>query len=542
MGAPVDAPTGPGAAALQALPTAATDPDRTAIICTNGETVSYGELAERAARLAGALRQLGLVEGDVVAILHENSPAFLEIAWACRLAALYHVVLNTSLVADEVDYILNDSGAVALIASAAVAATATLDPANTPAIRHRILRNVPGFEAPASAATPQPAGHGWTPFEDLVADAPVFVADTDLEGDLLQYSSGTTGRPKGIKRALIAAPKTPAEDMKTFLLALIGADGNSTYLSPAPLYHTAPFFWTMSMLRMGATVVLLEKFDPVGALTAIEKYRVTHGQFVPTMFTRMLKLPAEQRLAFDVSSLQGVIHAAAPCPIDIKRQMIDWWGPIVSEYWSSSEGAGFTFINSADWLAHPGSVGQSVLGPLHICDPIGNELPVGEQGMIWAEGVEFSYVNDTDKDASTTSKQGWRSVGDIGRFDADGFLYLTDRANFMIITGGVNIYPQEAENRLIDHPKVYDAAVIGLPDEELGEIAVGIVQLVDPNDAGPKFADELSAWCEESIARYKCPRRFEFTDSLPRTETGKLFKRQLRDQMIDEIQKNGDST
>jgi len=523
---------GPGAAALQALPTAGSDPDRPAIICTNGETVSYAELAARASRLAGAFRELGLVEGDVVAILSENAPAFLEIAWACRMAALYHVTLNTSLVADEIDYIVNDSGAVALIASTAVAATATLDPANTPAIRHRILRSPLAFEAPASAVAPQPAGRGWTPLEDLLADAPVFVADTELEGDLLQYSSGTTGRPKGIKRALVAAPKTPAEDMKTFLLALIGADGSSTYLSPAPLYHTAPFMWTMSMLRMGATVVLLEKYDPVGALTAIEKHRVTHGQFVPTMFTRMLKLPAEERLAFDISSLQGVIHAAAPCPIDIKRQMIDWWGPIVSEYWSSSEGAGFTFINSADWLAHPGSVGQSVLGPLHICDPAGNELPVGEVGMIWAEGVDFSYVNDQGKDAATTSKQGWRSVGDIGRIDEDGFLYLTDRASFMIITGGVNIYPQEAENRLIDHPLVYDAAVIGMPDDELGEIAVGIVQLVDPGLASDVLADELHAWCEEAMARYKTPRRVQFTSELPRTETGKLFKRQLRDQLV----------
>lgn len=521
----------PGAAALQAIPTAGTDPDRTAIICTNGETVTYGELAERAGRLAGAFRELGLVEGDVVAILSENSPAFLEIAWACRIAALYHVVLNTSLVAEEIDYILNDSGAVALVASSKVTATATLDPAASPHVKHRLLRT-PLVEERAQASVSKPAHPGWTPLETVLADAPYFVADTELEGDLLQYSSGTTGRPKGIKRALVPAPKTAGEDMKTFLLALIGADGSSTYLSPAPLYHTAPFFWTMSMLRMGATVVLLEKFDPVGALAVIEKHRVTHGQFVPTMFTRMLKLPAEQRLAYDVSSLQGVIHAAAPCPIEIKRQMIDWWGPIVSEYWSSSEGAGFTFINSEDWLAHPGSVGTSVLAPLHICDPLGNELPVGEQGMIWAEGVEFSYVNDEGKTADSTSAQGWRSVGDIGRIDEDGYLYLTDRASFMIITGGVNIYPQEAENRLIEHPRVYDAAVVGLPDDELGEVAVGVVQLVDPAEASDELAAELRAWCEQAMARYKTPRRVQFTSTLPRTDTGKLFKRQLRDELI----------
>lgn len=509
----------PHAAALQAIPTAATDPDRIAIVCDNGETVTYGELAERASRLAGALRSIGLREGDVVALLSENAPAFLEMAWACRIAALYHVTLNTSLGADEVEYILNDSGATALIASTQVAVTEHLDRANTPTVQHRIVRN---------GSLP-----GWTPLDEVLGDAPHFITDTELEGDLLQYSSGTTGRPKGIKRALMQAPKTAAEDMKTFLLALIGATGESTYLCPAPLYHTAPFMWTMSMLRMGATVVLMQKFEPKAALALIEEHRVTHGQFVPTMFARMLKLPDADRLAHDVSSLQGVVHAAAPCPIEVKRQMIDWWGPIVNEYWSSSEGAGFTFINAEDWLAHPGSVGIPVLGKLHICDPAGNELPVGEQGMIWAEGVDFTYLNDPGKDSSTTSREGWRSVGDIGRFDEEGYLYLTDRANFMIITGGVNVYPQEAENRLIEHPRVYDAAVVGMPDDELGEVAVGVVQLIDSAEASDELVAELTSWCEQKIARYKCPRRIEFTTQLPRTETGKLFKRQLRDQMLD---------
>jgi fatty-acyl-CoA synthase len=499
--------------ALEMLALAAVDPAKPAIVCNDGQQLTYGELADRAVRLAGALRAHGLREGGVVAILHENAPAYLEIAWACRLAALYLVTLNTNLGADEVGYILGDSGAQAIFASDALPVTAQLDLGTVERLDHAAL---------------------------LAEDTP-FVRDTDLEGDLLQYSSGTTGRPKGIKRPLGPAPKAASEDMKTFLLALIGATGESTYLCPAPLYHTAPFMWTMSMLRMGATVVLLKKFDPVAALQAIQDQRVTHGQFVPTMFTRMLKLPADQRLAYDVSSLQGVVHAAAPCPVQVKRDMLEWWGPIVAEYWSSSEGAGFTFVSAEEWLAHPGTVGKPLFGALHICDPVGNPLRIGEVGQIWAEGIEFSYLNDPGKDASTTSREGWRSVGDIGRFDDDGYLYLTDRANFMIITGGVNVYPQEAENRLIEHPRVLDAAVVGIPDDELGEIAVAVVQPVDPADTAPDradaFAAELHAWCEEAMARYKTPRRVQFTSQLPRSDTGKLYKRQVRDELI----ANGDN-
>lgn len=496
--------------AVEMLAIAPVDPDKLAIVCDDGQQVTYGELADRAVRLAAALRRHGLGEGDVLAILHENGPAYLEIAWACRLAAIYHVTLNINLGAEEIDYILGDSGAKAVIASANLPVADDLD--------------LSGIER--------------LDYSALLAELDdVFVRDTELEGDLLQYSSGTTGRPKGIKRELGPAPKAAAEDMKTFLPSLIGGSGESVYLCPAPLYHTAPFMWTMSLLRLGATVVLMRKFDPVGALALIEKYGVTHGQFVPTMFTRMLKLPEEQRLAHDVSSLQGVVHAAAPCPIQVKHQMIEWWGPIVSEYWSSSEGAGFAFITADDWLAHEGSVGKSVFGALHVCDPLGNELPVGETGQIWAEGIEYSYLNDEEKNASTTSRQGWRSVGDIGRLDEDGYLYLTDRANFMIITGGVNVYPQEAENRLIEHPRVYDAAVVGVPDDELGEIAVGVVQPIDPADANEDFAAELTAWCEESLARYKTPRRIQFTAQLPRSDTGKLYKRQVRDELI----ANGDN-
>jgi fatty-acyl-CoA synthase len=506
--------------AAQLIPASATDPDRVAVVCESGATLSYGELGDRAARLAGALRSRGLHTGDVVAVLADNSPTYLEMVWACRIAGLYYVVLNTHLGADEIGFIVTDSGAGAVLASAALPVVAELRADLVPGVGTWLLLD----------ATDTGSWPGWEDYEAVVGAAHPLDGECEYEGDLLQYSSGTTGRPKGIKRALRLAPKTPGDDAYTFLVSLIGITDRSVYLSPAPLYHSAPITWTMAVLRLGGTVVLMRKFEPVAALSLIEQHRVTHAQFVPTMFTRMLKLPEADR-AHDVSSLEGVVHAAAPCPVDIKRRMIDWWGPIVAEYWSSSEGAGFTFISAAEWLDHPGSVGRSLLGPLHICDADGRELPIGAEGVIWAEAPEFSYLNDADKDAETTSTQGWRTVGDVGRLDEEGYLYLTDRASFMIISGGVNIYPQEAENALVEHPRVYDAAVVGIPDEDLGEVAVAVVQPLDPADAGPELAAVLSAWCEQRLARYKCPRRFEFVAELPRSDTGKLYKRQIREQI-----------
>ena len=506
-------------AALQALPRAATDPDRPAVICDSGERLTYGELAGRASRLAGALRRRGARTGDVVAVLADNSPAYLEMTWACRIAGLYFVTVNSRLGAGEVAHILGDSGARVLLASARLPVHAELGPGRAPGVVHRILR---GGTRP-----------GWEDYETVLAEAPHYERDTDLEGDLLQYSSGTTGWPKGIKRPLRPFPASPDEDMYVGLVRLIGTDENSVYLSPAPLYHSAPIIWTMSALRLGATVMLMTRFDPRTALRLIQEHRVTHGQFVPTMFTRMLKLPEAERLGYDVSSLRGVVHAAAPCPVELKRAMLDWWGPIIHEYWSSSEGAGFTFITPQEWLERPGSVGRPLLGPLHICDEEGRELPPGETGLIWAEvATAYTYLNDPAKDAETTSPQGWRSVGDIGRLDEDGYLYLTDRASFMIISGGVNIYPQEAENRLLEHPEVYDAAVLGMPDPDLGEIAVAVVQPVDPGAGGPALAAELTGWCTARLARYKCPRRVLFTDALPRSDTGKLYKRRLRERLL----------
>jgi fatty-acyl-CoA synthase len=492
------------------------DPAKPAVISDTGEVVTYAEFAERARRMAGLLRSLGLEAGDAVALVAENSPFYLEVLWGTKLAGLYLVAISTNLGPDEVAYILKDSRANAFIASTKVAVFDNLAEEHLAGIDCRYVYGG--------------AVEGWQDIEKALADAPLYEIDTDLEGDLLQYSSGTTGRPKGIKRALRPRPESREKDTVTFLLSLIGAGTHSIYLTPAPLYHSAPNMWTAAILRNGGTVVLMTKFDAERCLALIDEHKVTGGQFVPTMFVRMLKLPEEVRAKYDVSSLTGVVHAAAPCPIEIKRAMIDWWGPIVSEYWSSSEGAGFAYISAQDWLAHPGSVGKPLLGNLHIGDDHGNELPVGEDGIIWSEMAAYEYLNDPGKDAETTSKQGWRTVGDIGHFDEDGYLYLTDRSSFMIISGGVNIYPQESENVLIEHPLVMDAAVFGIPDADRGEVPFGVVQLVEGIAPSSELADELIAWCQQHIAKYKCPWRIEFAERLPRTDMGKLMKRELRTQ------------
>jgi acyl-coenzyme A synthetase/AMP-(fatty) acid ligase len=346
------------------------------------------------------------------------------------------------------------------------------------------------------------------------------------------YSSGTTGRPKGVRQPLSGLPIDAPSPLLGLVTMLYGIDRNSVYLTPAPLYHAAPLHYSMTAQRLGATVVVMEHFDAEAALHAIEKYKVTASQWVPTMFVRMLKMPDEQRLKYDVSSLKSAIHAAAPCPIEVKRKMIGWWGPVLHEYYAGTEGNGMCYVSSEEWLKRPGTVGKSLLSPLHICDDEGNELAVGEEGTIYfATAAQFTYHNDPKKTAESRHPKHpeWSTLGDVGRLDEEGYLYLTDRKAFMIISGGVNIYPQEAENILINHPRVADVAVIGVPNEDFGEEVKAVVQPLDWADATPEFADELIAWCRERISPIKSPRTIDFDPELPRHPTGKLYKRLIRD-------------
>ncbi|MGV0796594.1 fatty-acid--CoA ligase FadD4 [Mycolicibacterium elephantis] len=493
-------------------------PDKPAVILhPAGTVVTFGELEARANRLAHHFRQAGLVEGDAVAVLMENNEHLHAVMWAARRCGLYYAVINTHLTPAEAAYIIDNCGAKAIIGSQALR---TLCEGLAP----HLPAGLPGLLMIADGDL-----EGWKRYPECVADHPSAPIDDEIEGDLLQYSSGTTGRPKGIRRELPHVHPSEAPSMLSALLMAIQMDSDSVYLSPAPLYHTAPCLWTMAAQAMGVTTVVMSKFDPESALQAIEKYSVTSGQFVPAMFVRMLKLPESVRNSYDVSSIKRVVHAAAPCPVDIKMQMIDWWGPVIDEYYSSSEGAGITFITAEEWLKRPGSVGRPLLGEAHVLNENGDELPPGQEGQIYfaMNGMEFVYHKDPEKTAESRDRHGWVTVGDVGYVDEDGYMFLTDRKHHMIISGGVNIYPQEAENLLVTHPKVLDAAVFGIPDEEMGQAVKAVVQTVDPADATEEFGEELLAWLRDRLAHYKCPRSISFEAQLPRTETGKMLKREL---------------
>ena len=472
--------------------------------------LSFAELEARANRLGHFLRRAGLGVGDTVAILMENNEHVHAAMWAARRSGLYYTVINTHLNASEAAYIVADSGAKAVISSRAM----------------RPVCVQLSIETLTAAVLAGDDLDGWQRYPECVAAEPPTPIADERDGLLLQYSAGSTGRPKGIRRPLSFARPT----LSTPVFEALGVTGDSVYLSPAPIYHTAPAMWTMAAQAVGATTVVMERFDAEQALECIERYGVTHAQFVPSMFVRMLRLSEETRRRYDLSTLRRVVHAAAPCPPEIKRQMIDWWGPIVDEYYGSSEGAGISFIRAEEWLERPGSVGKPMLGVPHILDGDGGELPAGEIGEIYYEGgYTFEYLNDATKTADARSPQGWVTVGDVGYVDSDGYLYLTDRRNHMIISGGVNIYPQETENVLISHPLVVDAAVFGLPDDVMGQSVKAVVQLADPARGDEALADELITWLRNRVAHYKCPRSISFEANLPRTDAGKLYKQQLID-------------
>jgi len=488
------------------------------ILHPSGKTVSFAEMEAGANRLAHHFRAAGLGEGDSIAVVMENNEHLHVVMWAARRIGLYYALINTQLTTAEAAYIVHNCGAGAVIGSRV-----------TRLVCEGLGEHL-GDALPALRLIADDELAGWQRYPECVADRPATPVAGEREGELLQYSSGTTGRPKGILRELTHVTPAEAPLLLAPLFDKFGITTESVYLSPAPLYHTAPAYWSMTAQSLGATTVVMEKFDPRGALEAIERYGVSHGQFVPAMFVRMLKLPAAVRDCYDVSSLRRVVHAAAPCPVEIKKAMIDWWGPIIDEFYSSSEGAGTTFITARDWLAHPGSVGRPLTGVLHILDDKLRELPPGQPGDIYCEGgLPFTYLGDDAKTAASRDPHGWATVGDVGYLDDDGYLYLTDRRHHMIISGGVNIYPQEAEDLLITHPGVLDAAVFGIPDPEMGQSVKAVVQARDPADATKEFAAELMNWLRDRLAHYKCPRSIVFEPSLPRTDAGKLYKRTLID-------------
>ncbi|RLT92988.1 AMP-binding protein [Ketobacter sp.] len=497
---------------------AATHPDKPAyILSESGTVVTYKELNERSNQLAHLFRTLGLNPGDHIAILMENHPQFLTLAWAAQRSGLYYTAISHRLQVDEVAYIVNDCSASLLVTSQQQLPVAQAVAAQIPHCPHRYV-----------SGEPCPP---YLSLEQAMAIQPTSPIADECEGSDMLYSSGTTGKPKGIKPPLELPPLGTPGTLYNLVSALYMTPGEEMrYLSPAPLYHAAPLRYNMTFQRTGATCVIMEKFDAERYLHLVEQYAITHSQLVPTMFVRMLKLPPAVRDRYDVSSLKSVVHAAAPCPVPVKQQMIDWWGPIIHEYYAGTEGMGFTTINSEEWSRHPGSVGRAILGEVKIVDDDLVELPCGEIGTVYfANGAPFEYHNDPHKTAAATHPQGWTTLGDVGYLDAEGYLYLTDRKAYTIISGGVNIYPQEAEDVLVTHPKVTDVAVFGVPNEEFGEEVKAVVQPSDMALAGAELEQELLDFCRSKLSPIKCPRSIDFEAELPRHPTGKLYKRLLKD-------------
>ena len=500
---------------------ARTSPDHPAVVMAgSGEVITYAQLDDGANRLSRVFHDVGLRPGDHIAFCMENHPRFLEICWGAHYAGLIYTAMSSRLTTDEMEYIIDNCGAKAFITSPYKADQAAELRDRMPGVELRLMvgdtiEGYDSYEAAVEAASGEP-----------MADR---VSGTDM-----LYSSGTTGRPKGVNTNVPALPLETAGTNVANLAALFSMSDDSVYLSPAPLYHAAPLRFCMAVHVLGGTVLVMERFDADDYLRLVQEYKVTQSQVVPTMFVRMLKLPETLRSSYDVSSLVAVIHAAAPCPVDVKHKMIEWWGPVLHEYYAGTEGNGFVYCNSEQWLAHPGTVGQPVLGEIHIVGDDGEELPTGEAGTIYfSGGGSFEYHGDAEKTAESRLPNGLATLGDVGRVDDEGYLYLTDRKAYMIISGGVNIYPQEAENVLTMHPEVTDVAVIGVPNDDFGEEVKAIVQPASmPHDevSASQLERRLINYCRDQLADVKCPRSVDFREELPRHPTGKLYKRLLKDE------------
>ena len=496
------------------------------IMADSGETVTYKELEARSNQLAHLLRNHGLNALDHYAVFMENNSRYAEVCAAGARAGLYYSPINSYLSADEVAYIVNNSQSKALITSQTMREVAIEAIQQCPDVTLHLIVDGTGDSKP------------FIDYEEAISNFPITPIADERIGVGMLYSSGTTGRPKGILRPLPDQPPDESLPLFQFMNDTWKFRDGVVYLSPAPMYHAAPLSALGLVIRNGGTCIVMEHFDPEQYLAFVEKYQVTHTQLVPTMFSRMLKLPEAVRTSYDLSSLEIVIHGAAPCPLQIKNEMIDWWGPIIYEYYSATEGLGFTYCDSVEWLAHPGTVGRVLLGELHILDDDSNECPIGTTGSIWFKTASpFEYYNDKEKSREARSADGTMStVGDVGYVDADGFLYLTDRKTYMIISGGVNIYPQECENLLITHAKVADAAVFGIPNDDLGEEVKAVVQPMTGTEANADLEKALIEFCKQHLAHYKCPSSIDFDEQLPRLPTGKLYKRVLRDRYWGEKQ------
>ncbi|MCU1504807.1 MAG: acyl-CoA synthetase [Ilumatobacteraceae bacterium] len=489
------------------------------VMAATGEVITYADFEERTNRLAHLLRDRGLRYGDHYSILMENNSRYLETCGAGERSGLCYTPINSHLTADEVAYILQNSESRALITSAALRDVAVDAMAQSPDVTLGLIVDPSGPDAQLQDYVEAVSAFPSTPIADEALGTPML------------YSSGTTGRPKGIFRQMPDRALADGTALSAFLVDQWHYRPGMVYLSPAPLYHSAPQGATGNTIRMGGTVVVMERFDPEQLLALVERHRVTHIQMVPTMFSRLLKLPEEVRNRYDLSSLEFIVHAAAPCPVPVKEQMIAWWGPIINEYYAATEGIGYTACDSVEWLAHKGTVGRVRLGELHILDDDFRECPRGRPGTIYFKPpAPLQYWKDPQKSKDASTPDGVMStVGDMGYVDEDGWLFLTDRKTFMIISGGVNIYPQETENLLITHPKVADAAVFGVPNADLGEEVKAVIQPMPGVEPGPELASELIAFCRQHLSTQKCPKSVDFEEQLPRLPTGKLYKRVLRD-------------
>jgi len=472
----------------------------------SGERMSYAELERRSNQVGHLFRSRGLRPGDHIAVLMSNGLDLFPVVWAAQRTGLLYTLVNWHLSGDEAAYIVADCGARLLVSSddledLAAAAAGSAE---------RLTASELVVSAAALPGTPVPG---------------------EVEGYYMFYSSGTTGRPKGIMPELTGQPFGTGLNIDSMMRSAFGFSEASVYLSTGPLYHAAPLGWSIGTIRNGGTVVVMERFDAEQALALIGRYQVTHGQFVPTMFVRMLKLPPATRSGFDVSSLRVAVHAAAPVSVEVKERMIDWFGPTLSEYYAGSEGTGFCMIDTPAWLTHKGSVGRPLRSEVHICSDDGTELPAGSTGTIWFSGTQrFEYHNDPAKTASAYNERGWNTLGDMGYVDDEGYLYLADRRTDLILSGGVNIYPREIEDVLALHPAVADVAVFGVPDEEMGQRVHAVVQPAVAGSGSPSLGDELIGYCRSRIAHYKAPRSVSFASELPRTPSGKMLRRVLVDQ------------